>query len=610
MSATIDGARIAHHLGDAPVIASEGRAFPVETRYVGRDPKAPIDAQVADATVRALRAERRLDPGVPARHRARSAAPRRGSRSASATPRSTSCRSTARSMRRRRTAPSRLARPGRRKVVLATSIAETSLTIDGVRIVVDSGLARVPVLRAGCRPDPARDRAGVARRRRPAPRPRRPHRAGRLLSAVGRGPDRLARAVPAPGNPHRRSVLAGARPRPMGRRRSRISSPFSIRRPARRSPRQRRCCASSARSTPTAASRRKESSSTACRCRRGSPAWWSIAATRRRRTACGRDRRARHRARARRRRRRSRPPSRRPAPRPLAPGRGGARHGDALGGAGVLVRAASPAIALGGRHPRPRVSGPHRQESRRRQRRLPARQRPRRPGRSGLGARARALSRGRRDHRQRRARPHRAGGARSRLPRSRRALPIASRPGKRSRSTPPSASLRGRRLRRLGAIALAEQPVAVTADEAAAHALAAGIAKARARPPAVDQGADAVARPRAVPAGRAEGEEWPDLSDAGLAARTDDWLVPPLDGKTSLGATRRRRARRGAWRRCCLTRCAAGSTPRRRPISRRRPVRGCRSTTRPRKARSWRSGCRSCSALRGIRPLRAAAFRW
>src|SRR5215469_5263349 len=57
MSATIDGARIARHLGDAPVIASEGRAFPIETRYLGRDPKAPIEAQVVDATMRALRAE-------------------------------------------------------------------------------------------------------------------------------------------------------------------------------------------------------------------------------------------------------------------------------------------------------------------------------------------------------------------------------------------------------------------------------------------------------------------------------------------------------------------------------------------------------------------------
>ena len=59
-------------------------------------------------------------------------------------PRPTWSRSSARSMPRRRTARSRPRRPGRRKVVLATSIAETSLTIEGVRIVVDCGLARVP----------------------------------------------------------------------------------------------------------------------------------------------------------------------------------------------------------------------------------------------------------------------------------------------------------------------------------------------------------------------------------------------------------------------------------------------------------------------------------
>src|SRR5262249_6481763 len=57
MSATIDGALIARVLGDAPVIASEGRAFPVETRYLGRDPAKPIEVQVADAVVRALRTE-------------------------------------------------------------------------------------------------------------------------------------------------------------------------------------------------------------------------------------------------------------------------------------------------------------------------------------------------------------------------------------------------------------------------------------------------------------------------------------------------------------------------------------------------------------------------
>src|SRR6266849_1459933 len=57
MSATIDGARIAAALGDAPVIASEGRAFAVETRYLGRNPVKPIEPQVADAVLRALRAE-------------------------------------------------------------------------------------------------------------------------------------------------------------------------------------------------------------------------------------------------------------------------------------------------------------------------------------------------------------------------------------------------------------------------------------------------------------------------------------------------------------------------------------------------------------------------
>jgi ATP-dependent helicase HrpB len=143
MSATIDGARIAKALGDAPVIASEGRAFPVETRYVGRDPAKPIEAQVADAISRALRAdvgsilaflpgaaeirrtETRLreavnDPAV-------GIYPLFGALDAGVQDEAIS------------PPPA-----GHRKVVLATSIAETSITIDGVRIVIDSGLARVP----------------------------------------------------------------------------------------------------------------------------------------------------------------------------------------------------------------------------------------------------------------------------------------------------------------------------------------------------------------------------------------------------------------------------------------------------------------------------------
>ena len=59
MSATLDGARVAALLGDAPVVTSEGRAFPVETRYLSRDPRDRIERPVADAVQRALRA----DPG-------------------------------------------------------------------------------------------------------------------------------------------------------------------------------------------------------------------------------------------------------------------------------------------------------------------------------------------------------------------------------------------------------------------------------------------------------------------------------------------------------------------------------------------------------------------
>ena len=57
MSATLDGGRIAQSLSGAPLIESEGRAFPVETRYLGRDPRTPIERQVADAVTRALRAD-------------------------------------------------------------------------------------------------------------------------------------------------------------------------------------------------------------------------------------------------------------------------------------------------------------------------------------------------------------------------------------------------------------------------------------------------------------------------------------------------------------------------------------------------------------------------
>ena len=85
---------------------------------------------------------------------------------------------------------------------------------------------------------------------------------------------------------------------------------------------------------------------------------------------------------------------------------------------------------------------------------------------------------------------------------------------------------------------------------------------------------------------RAEGDEWPDLSDAALAASAADWLVPLLDGKTALSRVSADELVDRAAARCCRGISSAGSTPRRRRISPRRPARRCRSTTRRRRGRS------------------------
>jgi ATP-dependent helicase HrpB len=96
-----------------------------------------------------------------------------------------------------------------------------------------------------------------------------------------------------------------------------------------------------------------------------------------------------------------------------------------------------------------------------------------------------------------------------------------------------SASLRARRLRRLGALALAEQPIAVVPDETAARMLAQGIVRLGVeRLPwttALRQWRDRVLFLR-----RTQGHEWPDLSDAALAATAGEWLAPALAGKTAL----------------------------------------------------------------------------
>ena len=143
MSATLDGAAISQRLGEAPVIESLGRMHPVETRYLGRDPAKRIEDQVVRAVEMALAeqtgsllvflpgqgeilrtaerlAERRQRPDVDVMPLYGALDPQDQDRAIAPAP------------------------PGRRKVVLATSIAETSLTLQGVRVVIDAGQARVP----------------------------------------------------------------------------------------------------------------------------------------------------------------------------------------------------------------------------------------------------------------------------------------------------------------------------------------------------------------------------------------------------------------------------------------------------------------------------------
>ncbi|MET0183038.1 MAG: ATP-dependent helicase HrpB [Caulobacterales bacterium] len=139
MSATLDVARISALLGDAPVIASEGRMFPVDVRYRPRDPRGRIEDAAASAVRAALSEEKGSAlvflPG--AREIERTAVLLEGV-SADVLPLYGALDP------RVQDAAIAPAPEGRRKVVLATSIAETSLTIEGVRVVIDSGLARAP----------------------------------------------------------------------------------------------------------------------------------------------------------------------------------------------------------------------------------------------------------------------------------------------------------------------------------------------------------------------------------------------------------------------------------------------------------------------------------
>src|SRR3569623_3770842 len=141
MSATLDVERFQRLLGDAPTIVSEGKSFPLQVGYAGRDPTARIEPQMASA-IRAALAEHEGSllaflPGVAEIERTADAL---GTLPAGIELHKLHGGIDPAAQRKA------LAKPpaGTRKLVLATSIAETSVTLEDVRIVVDSGLARRP----------------------------------------------------------------------------------------------------------------------------------------------------------------------------------------------------------------------------------------------------------------------------------------------------------------------------------------------------------------------------------------------------------------------------------------------------------------------------------
>jgi ATP-dependent helicase HrpB len=141
MSATLDPGPVSERLGGAPLVELAGRMFPVQTRYLDRESAGRVEDTVASAVRGALGSEsgsalvflpgvgeiRRVEERLTGLATNIDVAPLYGDLSPAEQDRAIS--------------PSPA---GRRKVVLATSIAETSLTIEGVRIVIDGGQMRVP----------------------------------------------------------------------------------------------------------------------------------------------------------------------------------------------------------------------------------------------------------------------------------------------------------------------------------------------------------------------------------------------------------------------------------------------------------------------------------
>jgi len=139
MSATLDGARFAWLLGDAPVIESEGKAHPLTIRWLGARPELRLDEAMTQAVLTAWREERgdvlAFLPGVGEIERTRERLVQKLP-DVPILPLHGQCEPAAQRAAIRRDPQ------GRRRIVLATAIAETSLTLDGVAVVVDAGLSR------------------------------------------------------------------------------------------------------------------------------------------------------------------------------------------------------------------------------------------------------------------------------------------------------------------------------------------------------------------------------------------------------------------------------------------------------------------------------------
>jgi ATP-dependent helicase HrpB len=143
MSATLDTARIAALMGDVPVIESRGRAFPVDIRYGDGEASQPIEDRMARAIAEAHRSENgSILAFLPGQREIIRVAERLEGRFGTDTIITPLYGLLTQNEQDQAIRPSP---DGQRKIVLATSIAETSITIDGVRIVIDSGLQRLPV---------------------------------------------------------------------------------------------------------------------------------------------------------------------------------------------------------------------------------------------------------------------------------------------------------------------------------------------------------------------------------------------------------------------------------------------------------------------------------